>query len=193
VLKCSKVLLYGVTMKLLFDFLPIFLFFITYKFFGIYAATGVAMAGSLLQVAYHRIKYKQFESMHLVTFFSILILGGATLLMHNEIFIKWKPTILYWLLGLIFTGTSLFGKKPLLQRMMETNIKLPAVIWKKLNIGWSLFFLLLGCANLYVVYHFTTNTWVNFKLFGTLGLTLLFVVVQSFYMAKFVEVESEEK
>ena len=171
-------------MKLLFDFLPIFLFFITYKVYGIYAATGVAIAVSLIQVTIHRIKYKRFESMHLITFFSILILGGATLWMHNEIFIKWKPTILYWLLGLLFMGSSLFNKKPIIQRLMEANIQLPVAIWQRLNTSWALFFLALGGANLYVVYHFTTNTWVNFKLFGTLGLTLLFVVFQSLYIAK---------
>jgi intracellular septation protein len=171
-------------MKLLFDFLPIFLFFITYKIYGIYAATAVAIGGSLIQVTFQRIKYKRFESMHLITFFSILLLGGATLLMHNEIFIKWKPTILYWLLAILFLGSSIIGKKPILQRLMEANIQLPLPIWRKLNLSWSIFFLLLGCANLYVVYHFTTNTWVNFKLFGTLGLTILFVIAQSLYMAK---------
>lgn len=182
-----------IKMKLLFDFLPIFLFFITYKFYGIYTATGVAIVVSLLQVTVNRIKNKRFETMHLITFFSILILGGATLLMHNEIFIKWKPTILYWLLGLLFIGTSLFGKKPLLQRMMEANIELPITIWQRLNISWAIFFLALGGLNLFVVYHFNTNTWVNFKLFGTLGLTLLFVIIQSLYMARYINLKAEPK
>jgi intracellular septation protein len=181
-------------MKLLFDFLPILLFFITYKFWGIYVATEVAIVASLLQVTLYRIKNKRFESIHVITFFSILILGGATLLMHNEIFIKWKPTILYWLLATVFIGSTLFGnKKPLIQRMMEANITLPKAIWHRLNISWSIFFLLLGAANLVVVYYCTTNTWVNFKLFGTLGLTVLFVLAQSLYMAKLVQLPSQKK
>ncbi len=180
-------------MKLLFDFLPIFLFFITYKLYGIYAATIVAIAGSLIQVVTHRIKHKRYESMHLITFFSIFLLGGATLVMHNEIFIKWKPTILYWLLAILFLITSYFGKKPVLQRLMEASIQLPTTTWRRLNMSWSVFFLFLGLLNLYVVYHYTTNTWVNFKLFGTLGLTLLFVIGQSLYMTKNALTQSNEK
>lgn len=180
-------------MKLLFDFLPIFLFFIVYKLFGIYAATGVAIIASAAQLLLYRIQHKRFESMHIITFFSILLLGGATLFMHNEIFIKWKPSILYWILGLVFLGSSLLGKKPLIQRLMESNVQMPLAIWQRLNIGWSVFFLLLGTTNLYVVYHYSTNTWVNFKLFGTLGLTLVFIVIQSIYISKYVQLKSEQK
>lgn len=179
-------------MKLLFDFLPILLFFVTYKFFGIYAATTVAIATSLIQVTFFRIKNKRFESMQVITFFSILLLGGATLFLHNEIFIKWKPTILYWILGLLFVGSSLFAKKPLIQRMMENTIQMPQPIWHRLNMSWSIFFVLLGAANLYVVYHYSTDIWVNFKLFGTLGLTILFVIIQSFYMAKYMTTEEKK-
>jgi intracellular septation protein len=172
-------------MRILFDFLPIFFFFITYKFYGIYPATGVAIVSSFLQLTFYRIKHKHFESMHVITFFSILILGGATLLMHNEIFIKWKPTILYWMMSVLFIGTSLLGKKPLIQRLMEKNIQLPIPIWHRLNLSWSLFFLSLGGVNLLVLYHCSTNTWVNFKLFGILGLTFVFIFVQSLYMLKY--------
>lgn len=180
-------------MKLLFDFFPIFLFFLAFKFYGIYAATAVAMAASLVQLAAYRLKNKRFESTHVITFFSILILGGATLLLHNEIFIKWKPTILYWLLALFFLGSTAFGKKPIIQRLMDKNVQLPTPIWKKLNISWSIFFIFLGCANLFVVYHYNTNIWVNFKLFGTLGLTLVFVIFQSLYMAKYIDIKTAEK
>lgn len=177
-------------MKLLFDFLPILLFFITYKFWGIYAATSIAIAGSLLQTVIHRLRNKRFESMHVITFFTLLILGGATLLLHNELFIKWKPTILYWLLACLFLGTSLFGKKPLIKRLMEKNITLSLAIWSRLNLSWSLFFIIMGAANLFVVYHFNTSTWVNFKLFGTLGLTVLFVILQSIYLSKHIDIKS---
>lgn len=180
-------------MKLLFDFLPIFLFFIVYKLYGIYAATGVAIVASLLQLVVYRIKNKKFEVMHIITFFSILLLGGATLLLHNEIFVKWKPTILYWILGVLFIGSSLFAKKTLIQRMMEGSIQMPLAVWRRLNILWSIFFVLLGAANLFVVYHYSTDTWVNFKLFGTMGLTILFVIVQSFYIAKYIELKNESE
>lgn len=180
-------------MKLLFDFLPILLFFIAYKIYGIYTATAIAIAASLLQVTIYRLKHKRFETMHVITFFSILILGGATLFLHNEIFIKWKPSILYWILALLFLGTSLLNKKPLIQRLMNGAIDLPQPVWQRLNISWSLFFLILGVANLFVVYHYDTNTWVNFKLFGTLGLTLLFVIIQSLYMAKHADIKTVQK
>jgi intracellular septation protein len=174
-------------MTLVFDIFPLLLFFLAYKFFGIYVATAVAITGSLIQVTYQRLRYKRFEIMQLITFFIILIFGGATLLMHEEIYIKWKPTILYWLLALICLATSLIGKKPLYQRIMEANIKLPATIWQRLNFAWAIFFLLLGSANLYVVYHYPTNIWVNFKIFGTLGLSLLFGIAQTFYITKFIK------
>jgi intracellular septation protein len=180
-------------MKLLFDFLPIFLFFVTFKLFGIYVATAVAMGASLLQVVLYRLKNKRFESMHVITFFSILILGGATLLLHNEIFIKWKPTILYWILGLVFLTSSVFAQKTVIQRLMESSIQVPTPIWQRLNISWSIFFFLLGALNLFVVYHYSTNTWVNFKLFGTFGLILLFVILQSLYMSKYIELRTQEK
>lgn len=180
-------------MKILFDFLPIFLFFIVFKIYGIYAATIVAMGASLLQVIIYRIRHKRFESMHVLTFFSILFLGGATLLLHNDIFIKWKPTILYWAMGLLFLGSSLFAKKPIIQRLMEASVQMPLTIWQRLNIGWSIFFILLGGVNLFVVYHYSTNAWVNFKLFGTLGLTLGFIIIQSLYIAKYIELKTEQK
>lgn len=180
-------------MKLLFDFLPIFLFFITYKFYGIYAATGVAIVTSLIQLAVFRIKAKQFESMHVITFFSILILGGATLFLHNEIFIKWKPTILYWLLGGLFFGSAFIGEKPVIQRLMENNFQVPDSVWRRLNWSWALFFCVLGLVNLFVVYHYSTNTWVNFKLFGILGMFVVFVVAQSLYMAKYIDLKTDQK
>ncbi|MBA2655182.1 MAG: septation protein A [Gammaproteobacteria bacterium] len=180
-------------MKLLFDFFPIFLFFVTYKFYGVYAATGVAMAASFIQLAVDRIKNKRFETMYLVTFFSILMLGSATLFLHNEIFIKWKPTILNWLFGVIFIGSSIIGKKPLIQRTLEKKIQLPPLVWQRLNISWAIFFLLIGAANLFVVYHYSTNTWVNFKLFGMFGLMLVFAIAQGLYLSKYIEVTTEQK
>ena len=172
-------------MKLLFDFFHILLFFLAYKLGDIYIATLSAIAASLLQVVWLRWKQGRFEKMSLITFFSLSILGGATVFFQNEIFIKWKPTVVYWLLALFFLASHWFGNKPLLQRLAEGNVQLPSLIWLRLNWSWVIFFAIMGVLNLYVVQHFDTNTWVNFKLFGTLGLTFIFIVLQGFYMMRY--------
>lgn len=172
-------------MKLLFDFFPIALFFAAYKIGGIYLATVTAIVSSIAQVLWSRYKTGKFEKLPLITLGTILILGGATLFFRNELFIKWKPTALYWALAIALLMSQFIGKKPLMQRLLEQNITLPLKIWHQLNLSWALFFSAMGIVNLYVVYHFDTNTWVNFKLFGTLGLTVLFIVLQGFYMAKY--------
>ena len=171
-------------MKLLFDFFPILLFFICFKFWGIYAATAVAMVASLVQVIFHRIKHQHYEKMHLISMSLILVLGGATLFFHNPWFIKWKPTGIYWLSSLVFIGSSFIGKKPLIQKMMEGNISLPKKIWGRLNTAWAIFFILMGALNIYIAYHYDTDIWVNFKLFGGDGFTLLFVFLQSIYLTR---------
>ena len=174
-------------MQIFFDFFPIILFFISYKLFGIYAATIVAIIASMLQTGIYRFKHHRFEFVHIVTLIILVFLGGATVFLHDIIFIKWKPTVLYWILALLFLATHFIGEKKLIQRLMESKLSLPATIWNKLNLCWMFFFIGMGIINLYVVYHFTTDAWVNFKLFGTLGLTILFVVIQSLYMAKYVK------
>lgn len=171
-------------MKPLLDFFPILIFFVCYKFFGIYTATAVAMAASVLQVVFHRVQHQRYEKMHLISLALIMILGGATLFFHNPWFIKWKPTGIYWLSSLVFLGSALFGKKTLIQKMMEKNVSLPAPIWSRLNLAWASFFIIMGALNLYVAYYFDTDAWVNFKLFGGLGLTLLFVFFQAIYLTK---------
>lgn len=170
--------------KLLLDFLPIALFFVAYKFFNLMIATQVAIVASLIQLIWLRISTGKFQKVNLVSFLSILILGGATLLLKDDIFVKWKPTAVYWLLASALLFSQLFSAKPLIQRFGETSIQLPAKIWRQLNITWCGFFTLMGFANLYVVYNFDTATWVNFKLFGTLGLTFVFIIAQSVYMAR---------
>jgi intracellular septation protein len=174
-------------MKLLIDFFPMVLFFISYKIFDIYTATAVAMIASFIQIVYYRFKHQRFEKMHLISFVIIFIFGSATLFFHNPWFIKWKPTGIYWLTSLIFILSTFFaGKKPLIQRMMEHNVHLPKKIWYRLNNAWIIFFALMGALNLYVAYFYSTNTWVNFKLFGGIGLTLIFVCLQAVYLTKHV-------
>lgn len=171
-------------MKLLFDFFPIVLFFIVYKYWGIYTATAVAMITSVSQVIFYRLKFQSYEKMHVISLAIIVILGGATLFFHNPWFIKWKPTGIYWLTALVFLSSSFIGSKPLIQKMMEANVQLTSDIWHKLNTAWSLFFIIMGALNLYVAYYYDTDAWVNFKLFGGVGITLLFVLMQAFYLTK---------
>lgn len=171
-------------MKILFDFFPILLFFICYKFYGIYPATAIAMAASLAQVILFRIKYQRYEKLHLISLGLILVLGGATLFFHNPWFIKWKPTGIYWLSALVFLGSEFIGKKPLIQKMMEGNVNLAKKIWSRLNLAWTVYFILMGALNIYVAYHYDTNAWVNFKLFGGAGFMLLFVFIQAMYLTR---------
>ena len=179
-------------MKLLFDFFPILLFFIAYKTYGIFVATTVAIVATVAQVGFSWIKHRKVETMHWITLVLIIVFGGATLLLQDEMFIKWKPTVINWLFGLAFLGSQVIGKRPLVERMISNALTLPEVIWRRLNMMWALYFLSLGCINLYVVYNFDTETWVNFKLFGMLGLTLAFVVLQTIYLSRYIaETETE--
>lgn len=176
-------------MKLLFDFLPIFLFFIAYKVYDIYVATIVAIVASCLQVTFFWFKHRRVETMHIITLVLIVVLGGATLLFKDETFIKWKPTGVNWMFGLVFLGSQFIGKKTILERMMGANITLPAGIWTRLNAAWALFFIALGFINLYVAYNYDTDTWVNFKLFGMMGLTIGFIVLQAIYLSRHIKHE----
>lgn len=171
-------------MKLLFDFFPIVLFFIVYKCADIYTATAVAMIASVGQVAFYRLKFQRYEKMHVISLAIILLLGSATLLFHNPWFIKWKPTGIYWLSAIVFISSGFFGSKPLIQKMMEANVNLTSKIWYRLNTAWSLFFIIMGALNLYVAYYYNTDAWVNFKLFGGIGITMIFVLTQAFYLTK---------
>lgn len=176
-------------MKLLADFFPILLFFVAYKFFGIYIATVVAIGVAFLQVAYTGLRYRRIENMQIVTLVLLVVLGGATLWLHNDMFIKWKPTVINWLFAAAFLISEFVGKQPIIQRMMGGHVELPKPIWTKLNLSWVFFFTLMGLINIYVIYNFSTDIWVDFKLFGMLGLTILFVILQAVYLAKHVKIE----
>ena len=179
-------------MQLFYDFLPIFFFFIAYKFSGIYVATGVAMAISAFQMLFVWFKHHKLPKMQLTTFILILIFGGATLIFHRAIFIQWKPTVIYWLFALLFLGSHFVGSKPLMCYFAQNKVDLPAHAWKKLNFSWGLFFLIIGILNLFVVYHYSVNTWVNFKLFGIVGLTGLFMLTQAIYLSRFLKKQGSD-
>lgn len=178
--------------KMLFDFFPIILFFAAFKAYadprkGILVATGVVIVATALQVGWTWWRTRRVEKLHVVTLALVVVLGGATLAFDNAIFIKWKPTVVNWLFGLVFLASEFVGKRSIVRRMMEGQISLPARVWTRLNLSWVAFFIASGLLNLYVVYHFDTATWVNFKLFGMMGLTIVFVIAQGVYMMRHVE------
>ena len=180
-------------MKLLFDFLPILLFFVAYKMAGIYVATAVAIAATIIQVGITWLRSRKLETMHMVSLGLIVVFGGATLWLQNPLFIMWKPTILYVLFGVAFLGSQFIGEKPLIERMMSSVLKAPPTIWQRLNLAWVLFFIASGVANIYVAYHFSEETWVNFKLFGLMGMTFVFIIGQGVYLARYAEPVPEEQ
>jgi intracellular septation protein len=179
-------------MKFLLDFLPIFIFFILFKFQGIYVATGGFLIASLLQILISFIRYKKVEFIQIMTFLLGSILGGATLLLHNELFIKWKPTLVYWCLAIFFLFSQWYSKANVMERMLNSQIKLHPSMWKRLNYLWVMFFTTMGLLNLIVIYHFNTDIWVDFKLFGLLGLTLLFIILQSCYLNRHLKNPTDE-
>ncbi|MDO6562780.1 septation protein A [Amphritea sp. 1_MG-2023] len=182
-------------MKLLLDFLPVIIFFIVYKSTDdIILATAVLIPATLLQMLYTWLKTHKIEKMQLITLILVVSLGGLTIALNDESFIKWKPTIVNWLFALAFLGSQFIGKKTIVERLMSSAIELPTEVWKKLNIAWVTFFLAMGAANLAIItlYPDDNDLWINFKLFGMLGLTLIFILLQGFYISKHIQPESND-
>lgn len=195
-------------MKILFDLLPIILFFAAYKVAGahdgaaldfatrwlgdgisasqapILIATAVAIVATVGQIAWVRFRHGRVDRMMWISLGLIVVLGGATLVFHNPDFIKWKPTALYWLFAMTLIGSAVLLQKNLIRAMLQQQIRLPDPVWTTLNLAWSVFFVLMGALNLYVAYSFSEDAWVNFKLFGGLGLMLLFVLGQGYYLSR---------
>ncbi len=177
--------------KLLFDFLPIIIFFAVYKYSGdIITATAVLIPITIAQVVFIFLRTGKVENMLLVTLALVVILGGATIIFENKAFIQWKPTVVNWLFGIAFLGSEFIGKKSILERMMGKQIVLAKSIWSRLNYIWIVFFAFIGAVNLYVAFsgNYTEAQWVNFKLFGMLGITVVFIMLQGVYLARHVEV-----
>ena len=170
-------------MQILIDFLPIIVFFATYKFAGMYAATAAIMGAMALQIGYQWFRDRTVNKMLLTSGILVAIFGSITLTLRNPIFIQWKPSIVNWLFAAAFLGSQFFGERTLTERLMGQAAELDNAMWRQLNLMWVANFSFLGAANLYVVYNFDEATWVNFKLFGMLGLTLLMVVIQVIWIA----------
>lgn len=180
-------------MKFLADFFPIVLFFLAYQAWDIYVATAVAVVAATLQVGWQRLRHGRVEKMQAVTLALLIVFGGLTLLLRDPVFIKWKPTIVNWVFAVAFLVTAYVGERSLLQRMMGHAVSLPDAVWRRLNWAWVGFFAAMGVANIVVAYQFSEEVWVNFKLFGLMGLTLLFVLAQAPYLAKHMESEAPAK
>ena len=172
--------------KFLFDLFPLILFFVAYRFADIYVATAVAIAAAVLQILWIKLTRKPIETMHWINFAVIVFFGGATLWLQNEAFIKWKPTVLYWLFGVVLLVSKYLLGKNLMQKLLGTKVSMPDLAWNKLNLSWALFFIIAGGLNLFVAFSglFTESQWVNFKVFGLMALLIVFVIAQSIWLGK---------
>ncbi|MCL1833603.1 MAG: septation protein A [Leptospirales bacterium] len=180
-------------MKLLFEMFPIILFFTVYKFKDIYTATAVAIAASILQIAYAYFKNKKVEAPMVIGLVVIIIFGGATLIVRDEMFIKWKPTVLYWIFSSVMIIGRFILKKNFIYELLHKQMEAPTDVWEKMNFMWILFFAAIGGLNLYIVYNYSTHIWVNFKLFGILGCMILFIVIQAMMIAPYIKNDPDIK
>jgi intracellular septation protein len=206
-------------MKLLLDFLPIILFFVAFKYseghkdwaaqfatehFGFIVAGGavgkdeapvmlatvVVILATLAQVAWLKFKGRKVDTMLWISLALVVVLGGLTIYFRSETFIKWKPSVLYWAMGLAFWLSPFISGKNLLKVLMGEQLELPTKVWSRLNLAWIAFFAFMGLLNLWVAYNFSTSAWVNFKLFGGIGLMLVFTLAQGVYLQRYLPAET---
>jgi len=180
-------------MKILFDLFPVILFFVTFKTFGVFAATAAAIVATLAQVIWVKYRHGKVDTMLWVSLVIITVFGGATLLLHDENFIKLKPSILYWFFASALLFSKIFLNKNILRNLLQEKMSLPDSVWNTVNLAWSGFFIALGFLNLYVAFNFSTDAWVNFKLFGTTGLMFIFILLQAFLLTKYHPENNQEK
>lgn len=181
-------------LKFIYDFLPIIIFFGTYKLTDndIYAATTAAIIATIIHSAIQWLMHKKLENQHIINLVVILFFGGLTLAFQDDTFIKWKVTVINWIFGLVLLGSQFIGKKNIIQRQLDEAIQLPSPIWFRLNMMWVSFFLFCGLLNIYVAFFYGPNLseevrqaiWVDFKMYGMLGLTFVFMIFQIFYLQR---------
>ncbi|MDR2220697.1 MAG: septation protein A [Methylobacillus sp.] len=174
-------------MKFLFDLFPVILFFIVYELMGIYHATAAAIIATFAQIAWVKFRHGKVGGMLIASGVIIAVFGGATLILRDPTFIKWKPTVLYWVFAVVLFAAEIFWRKNFIRSLMQAQITLPDPVWRKLNHAWAIFFAALGVLNLYVAYNYTEASWVSFKMFGTTGIMVVFVVLQSLYLGRYMK------
>lgn len=179
-------------MQLLFDFFPIIAFFVAYKLADIYVATGVIIVAVIAQTAYQWLRHRKVSTMALISGALVLVFGGLTLWIHDEAFIKWKVTVVNWLFAAGFLASHFIGEQPVIQRMLGANFTLARPLWIRLSWMWIVFFAFVGAVNLYIARTFDTDVWANFKLYGVIGLTLAFALIQGFWLASKAPAETRE-
>lgn len=182
-------------MKFLFDLFPIILFFVAFKFGDIYTATIVAMVATIVQILWVYYRHRKIDAMQWISLVMIIVFGSLTIFLHDKTFIQLKPTALYWLFsGALFISAQFFQKnwiQVLMGKQVTLKEKSAHSVWHQLNMAWALFFFAMGALNLYIAFEFSEETWVNFKLFGSTGLLLLFVIIQGVWLSKHMEHPSE--
>jgi len=171
-------------MKLILDFLPIVIFVAVYKYTNdIIIATAALIPATIIAIGYSWLKEKKVEKMQLVTLVLVILMGGATVIFQDKTFIQWKPSVVNWLFAVVFLGSQFIGQKTIIERIMGAQIELKNNIWNTLNMAWVVFFTFMGIINLYVAFNYSEETWVDFKLFGMLGLTIAFIIAQGVYIS----------
>ncbi|MBP8008344.1 MAG: septation protein A [Thiopseudomonas sp.] len=187
-------------MKQFIDFIPLLLFFIVFKleprdielaghvisFGGIFSATAILVISSVLVYGSLFLAHRRLEKSQWITLVGCLFFGGLTLAFHSETFLKWKAPVVNWLFALGFAGSHFIGEQPLIKRVMGHAVSLPDRIWTRLNIAWIVFFLFLGTSNLFVAFNFP-SIWVDFKVFGSLGMTVLFLIGQGIFLSRYMQ------
>lgn len=180
-----------VHLVLLLDFLPVLLFFVAYKLWGLMTATATLIVATTVLATVSWVRTRKVNGMQLTAAALVLVFGGITLALEDEMWIKWKPTVVNWLFAAAFIASQWLGSKPLVRRLFGAGITLPDPVWRRLNLAWVVFFTAMGGINLWVAYAFDTDTWVNFKLFGMLGMTLAFALAQGVYITRHLEHRDE--
>ena len=179
-------------MKQFFDFIPLLVFFAVYKFYDIYTATAALMVVTVLQIAITWFTLRKLEKMHLITLAMVLVFGGFTLFFHDDAFIKWKVTVINLLFSAALLVSQFVLKKPLIKQMLGKEMQLPDAIWSRVNLAWAGFFAVAAATNTYIAFRLPQEVWVNFKVFGLLGMTLLFTVATVFYLYRHLPAEQEK-
>jgi intracellular septation protein len=179
-------------MKLLFDVFPLLLFFIAWSLYDIFVATAAAIAATVAQVAWMGLRHRRVDATLWVTLVIMVVFGGATLALRDPTFIKLKPTVLYWAFAAALIGAQVLAGKNLIRVMLGKSMSLPDAVWGRLNASWVAFFAVMGVLNLYIAYTFSEAVWVQFKVFGGIGLMLAFVVLQVLLLAPYIEDKKAE-